>query len=302
VNILRGKTGTSLPENRYISIDGRRLSLTHQFTVKERQPSHLVRFTLFVTSFVCCAILGSIAPARSALAQQASALTQVVSRHDDGTCAGHYWLPNRGHAPKAFVQGTLAAYRRAYCQLQAPGDSTAKFVAGTDFKPGNDALVLYGKNGGTESDRLRALYALSLGEGMMESSGNPSVGFDTTVKHQTPQIAEAGLFQVSYDSIDKSPWLRTLYKEYQEHPDRCELATFMNGQRDHNATVVGDGAPGDFQKFTKACPAFALEYAAIMFRVDMNHFGPVKHQKAELLPQCEALLRAAEPKAGESCE
>jgi hypothetical protein len=114
------------------------------------------------------------------------------------------------------------------------------------------------------------------------------------VKQQTAEIAEAGLYQVSHDSIVGSPWLTKLYEQFKANTAACLRAEFMEGVKDLKRDIVGNGPGADFQRFTKSCPAFATAYAGVMFRINRNHFGPIKRKEAELLPACEAMLQAVE--------
>jgi len=132
---------------------------------------------------------------------------------------------------------------------------------------------------------------------MRESDGNSTVGYDETVKEQTSETAEAGLYQVSHDSMGSSPWLRALYEQFKQDASSCLLNEYLEGTMDRKSEVVGNGPGAEFQRFTKSCPAFATAYAAVMFRINLAHFGPIKRKEAELLPACETMLQAVEKEA-----
>jgi hypothetical protein len=204
-------------------------------------------------------------------------------------CA-HYSWKQRGKAPVGYIEGVALVYANAYRDLKLGMEPTATVVAGAAPNMSEDALELYGEAGGTPTDRLVAVYALAIGEGMRESSGNTTEGPDKTVKHQTGEIAEAGLYQISHNSLGKSPWLAIIQSQFAAHSDLCLLQVFIRGIRDRNAPIVGDGAGADFQRQMKSCPAFATEYVAVMLRVNRAHFGPVKRREAELVPICKAML------------
>jgi hypothetical protein len=74
-----------------------------------------------------------------------------------------------------------------------------------------DALVRNGVDVGNDIERLRALYTLGIGLGMRESSGNTTEGRDITARNPTASSAEAGLFQQSFDSLNRSPALAPLF-------------------------------------------------------------------------------------------
>lgn len=202
-----------------------------------------------------------------------------------------------------YIKGVAQSYAQAYCEVKAGKDSAATFTASVMDKPQNDALVHYGKADGQPVERLRHVYALALGEGMRESSGNPTEGPDASVPaaKQTAETAEAGLFQVSHDSFGNSKWLARLFTQFKADPALCHRATYLEGVKDKQRAVVGAGAGADFQQFTKDCPAFATAYAAVMFRVNKRHFGPIVRKEAELLPACVSMLQAVEMEADAAC-
>jgi len=221
----------------------------------------------------------------------------VVSR---SSCAAHRW-PGRGVAPRGYMLGMGRTYAKAWCDLRHPASVAAR-VAGTDFDASTDALAHYGRAGGSPQERLRALYALALGEGMRESTGNASAGFNRGVRHASPKEAEAGLFQVMPNSLHDSPWLGELYDQYRAQPSWCLGEVFMEGTKNHHQPVLGKGADAEFQRFVKACPAFAVDYATIVLRTDLRKFPPVRRRKAQLLPACVAMFEEIERVAADTCE
>jgi len=225
---------------------------------------------------------------------------QTLKAAAESECGQHFWK-QRGRAPVGFIKGMAASYAKSWCEAHKSPNSIAAALAGTDFKPDRDALARYGKADGTPDDRLRAIYALAISEGMRESSGNTTEGYDRTVKNQTEEIAEAGLFQVSHDSLRASPLLRQLWDRYAASPSDCNLPIFQQGVKNVNRAEVGSGKGAEFQRFTKACPAFAVEYAAVMMRANLNHFGPIKRKEAELLAACVGMFERVEIAAKPLC-
>jgi hypothetical protein len=53
-----------------------------------------------------------------------------------------------------------------------------------------------------------------------------------------------------------------------------------------------------FQQLAKECPAFAVEYAAVLLRNRRRHFGPINEKKAELKSDADALFRQVEAYLG----
>src|SRR5262249_33782195 len=114
----------------------------------------------------------------------------------------------------------------------------------------------------TGVDTMRADYVLGIGDGMQESSGEYCEGWDTSAGSNRPaSTAEAGLFQVSYDSFDTDPVLAALYSEYQADTSRCLIGVFSQNVTCDPQDPLGTGAAADFQVFNKNCPAFDVEYA-----------------------------------------
>jgi len=208
---------------------------------------------------------------------------------------------NRGRPPAGYLEGVARTYAKSYCDLKA-GASYSKTVAGplsskTDSKKRPlDALTWLQIPAGTDVERLRATYALAISLGMRESSGNTTEGRDATADAApTSDNAEAGLYQVSYDSFDGSPLFETLWSEYRSAPQHCLLDTFRKGVIDKNMPIVGSDNGAAFQKFTKECPGFATEYVALMLRTQATHFGPLRAKnpndtKARHFPACDSLL------------
>ncbi|MFV0387904.1 MAG: hypothetical protein ACK5NT_04035, partial [Pyrinomonadaceae bacterium] len=138
------------------------------------------------------------------------------------------------------------------------------------------------------------------GLGMRESSGRTNVGWDKSKLklpkpiQPTEENSEAGLFQVSWDSRNRSPYLLKLYEQYKSNPNKCQLETFSEGVKPKSEPVIGNGKGAEFQTFQKECPAFAAEYVNIMLRVNRTHFGPLKERRAEYLKSVEEMFRDIE--------
>jgi hypothetical protein len=155
-----------------------------------------------------------------------------------------------------------------------------------------------GIDASNEIERLRAVYTLAIGEGMRESSGNTTEGFDASADSpRTADNSEAGLFQSSFDSIGRSTALTKLFEQYKANPGACLLSTFMEGitpRQIDRRPVVGTGPGAEFQRFTRECPAFATEYAMVMFRINRSHFGPIKRHEAQFFKPCSDMLKEVE--------
>jgi hypothetical protein len=193
-------------------------------------------------------------------------------------------------------------YARMFCKLNAAdaaaveaakadtGDATKDELA--HFQPEFAALGM--SNGEAEPTTLRHLFVLLMGLGMRESSGRHCEGRDMSAQNVQAETCETGLFQFSYNSRTASPRLLELIQAYSGRKDF--LTTFRKGVTcDPDSWAnYGSGAGADFQKLAKECPAFAVEYAAVLVRNRLRHFGPLKTKKAELRADADVLFQQVE--------
>lgn len=224
-------------------------------------------------------------------------LDRVVKQSD---CVDYKWK-QRGRAPSGYIKGMAMLYGKAYAEhLSSAGPFVRAMIQ--PLMKEEDVLVRYrpnmerdGVDPNNPSDRLRALFTIAIGQGMRESSGNTTEGRDMSVRKPTAAGAEAGLFQQSFDSFRRSPLFIPLLEKYEKNDRECLLSVFLEGlPRRIERPVYGTGKPAAFQSLTRACPAFATEYALILFRLNMKHFGPLKRQEAEYHTGCSAMLRKIE--------
>lgn len=220
------------------------------------------------------------------------------------SCAKYSWK-SRGRAPAGYIKGVGLSFARSLCRTHlAGGNALAALLSAANTKNSSkDALSHYNAVFSSNQIRtdvagpeaLRALYTLGMGLGMRESSGAYCEGWDTSAGSNRPSAAaEAGIFQTSYDSIGASRYLKELYTEYQSSPNRCHLTTFKEGVSCRSRGILGSGAGADYQRFTKACPAFATEYAMTLLRVLRAHFGPINRREAEVVKSCNSALLAVQ--------
>jgi hypothetical protein len=108
---------------------------------------------------------------------------------------------------------------------------------------------------------------------------------------------EAGLFQMSYDiGVGVSGDFKDLYERYKRRPDSGFLQVFSHGIscRIADSQNLGIGVGQEFQKFSKDCPAFTVELAALALRTRANHWGPINKGTVLIRPECWSLLLAVE--------
>jgi hypothetical protein len=196
-------------------------------------------------------------------------------------------------------------FARAVCQSSRPDVSVASAARGTPGSPSDntDALTWYESqfhllgmsNEKDGVDTLRHVYTLQIGLGMRESSGKFCSGRDISANFTTADSAEVGTFQTSWGASKYDPSLPEMYKRYTGDQSACLLDVFRQGVTcsSINEKTWGAGTGADWQKLTKACPAFAAEYASVVMRTHggkAGEFGPLRKHAAEVRPQCDSML------------
>ncbi len=253
-------------------------------------------------TFLCS--LGLLAGMSGLAKAQQSPIEQVAAIANRSQCVPVHWK-DRGLAPKAYIRGMAIVFARAVChpdRADVKVVSSARGAADSDAGEA-DALTLYDKkfsglkmsNAVDGIDSLRHAYTLLIGLGMRESSGQYCVGRDQSADFSSADSAEAGLFQTSWGAHTKHATLPVLYEGYKADQKACLLDVFSKNvsctKWDARTWGTGDGA--DWQQLTKACPAFATEYAAVLIRTHggkKGEFGPLRTQRAEVIPACDAML------------
>ena len=200
-----------------------------------------------------------------------------------------YRWKNRGRAPSGYVNGMAIAFAEA-CEALASGDSHVGAIAAeASGDAGRDVLDWYadvlasqGLSTASPQDRLVAVFVILLGLGMRESSGKHCEGRDMSTDNVTAETAEAGLFQVSHNSIKSHPQLQPLFDQ---HRGRDDLLTVFDDDvkcSTRSWTDWGSGPGREFQSLTKQNPKFALLYAGILLRRARKHWGPINRKEVEV--------------------
>ena len=260
-----------------------------------------MKLALFLT---CVTLLLSLVPATGAV-QAPSVIEQIETIAAGSNCTRVNWR-NRGGAPKAYMRGMALVFARAACQADRPDVLVVSKARATPNEQNNktDALTWYdaqftalGMSNATDGvDTLRHAYTLLIGLGMRESSGKFCEGRDRSANFTTADSAEAGLFQTSFGARTRHATMAALYEKYKADQSGCLLDVFKRGVScaAHNAENFGQGEGRNWQQLTKTCPAFATEYAAVLMRVHggrRGEFGPLRNRAAQLLPECDAMLK-----------
>lgn len=221
--------------------------------------------------------------------------TSIKAIAEQSTCALYRWK-DRGRAPAGYIYGMARSYARNLCRYRSSAVTVAGEMGQALQAPQKDALAHYGLNAASGEERLLALYTLGIGLGMRESSGKYCTGRDVSAGSSSMQAdtCEAGPFQQSYNSRVASGRLLPLWRDYQAHPERCDLAVWSVGvSPDSNCRTpsAGSGPGRDWQEFTRKCPAFAADWAMVLVRKMKGHFGPLQRKEAEYRPECQAMLK-----------
>ncbi|RBP11405.1 hypothetical protein DFR50_116100 [Roseiarcus fermentans] len=229
-------------------------------------------------------------------------------------CAAYSWK-GRGKPPAGYIPGVAQIFARAVCHPERADVQVASSAAGAAQGDG-DGLVVYQqdfeaagmRNDVAGVDTLRHAYTLLVGLGMRESSGEYCEGRDVSACFNDGNSAEAGLFQTSYGAQKYSPSLGMLFARYTTDKSGCLRDEFKGivcrvrkSQNPHcpdaDSNPVGQPPGLDWQKLTKSCPAFAIEFGVVVLRThagptkENGEFGPIIHHQVELHPNCDLMLR-----------
>ena len=227
-------------------------------------------------------------------------LDQILEIAENSDIARYNWL-DRGRAPMGYIKGMALVFARVYCKLKNGDPAATEMAKAATGTFARDALVHYAPqfaelnldNSVAGIDTLRHLFALMLGLGMRESSGKHCEGRDHSASNVTAETAEAGLFQTSYNARAFSPQLlATIFQQYQANQNGF-LDIFKEGVRCRPADAenYGSGPGKQFQRLSKECPAFAVEFTAVALRNTSRHWGPIIAHKAEVRPAADEMLK-----------
>jgi hypothetical protein len=141
-------------------------------------------------------------------------------------------------------------------------------------------------------DTLRHLFALMIGLGMRETSGQHCCGRDVSADNVTSDTAEAGLFQMSWNASNSTPLMQQVMDQYSASNAMCQLNVFEEGVSCSSSDwdCYGSGLGFYYQELAKLCPQFAVETAALALRNLRQHFGPINRHEAELRVEADRML------------
>lgn len=232
--------------------------------------------------------------------KRANAVAGISKLATASDIAKYNWA-DRGRAPAGYIKGMAVSYAKTYHELKAGDLNVVEMARAMGDDGAKDALQHYHgifqplgmDNSKTGADTLRHLFVLMLGLGMRESSGRYCEGRDRSADNTTSETAEAGLFQTSYNARRANPLLPALFDRFKTDPTPSYLEIFKEGVRpkDDELENFGEGDGREFQRLSKACPFFALQFAAIALRNLRKHWGPINRKAAEIRPEADTLFK-----------
>lgn len=238
--------------------------------------------------------------ARAAKLTHADVISRISEVASTSAIASYNWA-DRGKAPAGYMKGMAVSYAKVYYDLGAGNANAVEMAKAVSADASKDALKHYEDvfqqakmdNTNDGADILRHLFVLLLGLGMRESSGRYCEGRDRSANNTTADTAEAGLFQTSFNARSASPLLPKLFKDFMAKPTPSYNDVFKEGVRckDANLENFGEGDGRDFQKLSKDCPFFALEFAGIGLRNIRKHWGPINRLAAEIKADADTLFK-----------
>jgi hypothetical protein len=244
------------------------------------------------------ALLSGVGDGCTPSQESAAQLAQIIKIASRSSIARYSW-PDRGVSPAGYISGVAVVYGRVYCKLKSGDRVAIEMAAANSGNTAKDALAWYSeqfRNLGMDNsiggvDTLRHLFVLLTGLGMRESSGRYCAGRDNSASNMNAETAEAGLFQTSYNARTESPLLPELIKQYTGVTNCVEVFKKGISCDDADLENFGYGNGREFQRLSKACPAFAVEFAALALRKVRTHWGPINDRAAEVRPECDQMLQ-----------
>lgn len=271
-------------------------------------------------SFMIVFALSSSAACAAEDASNSPSVAAVISIADGSQCNPN----NNDWGPQSYIRGMALVFARSVCQpnradvkrVSVPaspaGSGAARFDALNSYATAFEQLGM--RNDKPGLDVLRHTYVLLLGLGLVESSGQYCAGRQQSAPYDEANSAESGLIQTSWGAHEKSSKiLSALFSSYRPkvggtpNTSKCMLGVFKGDFSCSADDAINYGAPKSdgyqWQALTKACPAFAAEYAAVVLRVlgglppDEGEWGPIgchirnaDCRQPTLYPKCDAMF------------
>jgi uncharacterized protein (TIGR02594 family) len=215
--------------------------------------------------------------------------------------ADYIWQHDRGPAPAGYTKGVAVAFANTYRQWKAGYGPALEMAQRSSGNSDKDVLAWYAPeyravgmdNSSDGAVTLRHLWALVLGLGMMESSGEYCCGRDQSASNTSSDTCEAGAWQTSYNAHNCSDMFDRLFDDYEAHRIQGFQQIFEEDVScsDADWQNYGSGKGLQFQMMCKEMPAFAAQTNAITLRNLRNHYGPINRKEAELRREADEMLQ-----------
>lgn len=213
----------------------------------------------------------------------------IVALADASPLANYYW-PERGTSPTGYLGGMCLAFATTFFSLKTGGTISARMAAGLGDED-LDALTWYedefmelGESLTHKEDRLLALFALMIGLGMRESSGNCWEGRDMSADNTSSDEAEAGLFQTSWNinTAASADFARMTEMLWNDPNGFLDIFAEDITPTASNLNCYGSGDGARYQWLARFCPLYACATTALGLRLRRAHWGPINEKAAEV--------------------
>jgi hypothetical protein len=212
-----------------------------------------------------------------------------------------YSWPDRGVAPPGYIKGMAIAWSTLLRKYLLSDPAAVEMAKPNTHDADVDVLAWYAgvfadaqmENRVEGLDTLRHLFALQLGLGMRESSGQYCCGRDQSASNTDGMTCEAGLFQMSWNASYSTPLMQQLLDQYGDADNSlCALRYFKEGVSCSQADweCYGSGPGRHYQELAKNCPQFAVETTTLGLRTIRAHWGPINRYEVELRKEADDML------------
>jgi len=235
-------------------------------------------------------------------------IEEITAIAKNSAIARYSWK-NRGTPPPGYIPGMALAFGLAATMLKRaeegadanPADGAAIIMAQANRgDPNTDALTWYAAEFAKQEmdistdgiETLRALFALAIGLGMRESSGNCWEGRDMSASNVTADTCEASLHQTSWNIKTCAPsTMGALLASYWGDPNGFNETFRQNlSPTASMLDVYGSGEGARYQWLARYAPAFHVFVTGVGMRLRRQHWGPINRREAELRPEADDML------------
>lgn len=257
--------------------------------------------------FLLMLLLGACATGSEKLIRRQLKWDEIAEIGAKSRIAKYKW-PDRGTLPVGYYKGMAVSYAKNLCEPLK------------NLTTGKGALEFYGLKRNN-----RELFFLLTVLGPRESSGRYCEGIDKSsrrykalrdqgiaINAESSMGVEAGMFQTSANAAyvpsangNKNATLemKELYNKYSRDKSQCFLEFFKDGVSCSDMRNFGTGEGLTYQKLSKECPIFHIEFSALTILNTKAHHGPLRDREVTLTPLAYEMLDAVEKFVSENgCE